>query len=54
MERLMCSWGENIAVFFITVGGETVIFIVWAMIADLLRASGAMDMSLGRIDLQTG
>lgn len=54
MERLMCSWGENIAVFFITVGGETVIFIVWTMIADLLRASGAMDMSLGRIDLTNG
>lgn len=35
-QRLRCCWGENAAIFFITVGGISVIALSWAAAADLL------------------
>ncbi len=44
-ERLRCSWGENIALFFITVGGISAVCLAWLTAEDSLRAADLADMS---------
>jgi len=46
-ERLRCSWGENAAMFFITMGGISAIFLTWLTAEDSLRAADLADMSSG-------
>ena len=38
--RLVCSWGENCAIFFITIGGIAATVLAWSMTVDFLEAVG--------------
>ena len=38
--RLVCSWGENCAIFFITIGGIAAAVLAWSMTVDFLKAVG--------------
>ncbi len=54
VKRMMCCWGENIAIFFLTVGGTAAIIIAWTLTADLLGAPGSAVRHSPHIDLTNG
>lgn len=54
LQRLRYCWGENTAVFFISVGGAAAVALAWFMITDFLTASGVTDQAGPRADLSNG
>lgn len=54
LQRMRFCWGENTAIFFITVGGIAAVALVWFMIMDLLISMGIADSSARRVDLSNG
>lgn len=52
--RLACCWGENTAIFFITVGGLSAAVMAWATTVDFLSAADFMMSPSRRIDLTDG
>lgn len=54
LQRMRFCWGENAAIFFITVGGAAAMALVWFMIMDLLASLGITDSSARRVDLSNG
>lgn len=52
--RLMCCWGESIAVFFITMGCISAFVIAWMIAVDFAATSGVVEISDKKIDLSNG
>lgn len=50
----MCCWGENCAIFFITLGGLSAAVLAWLLTADFLTVAGFSDASENRINLSDG
>lgn len=44
---MKCSWGENCAIFFITLGGIAAAVLAWSMLADFLVVAGYAERSSG-------
>lgn len=50
----MCCWGENCAIFFITLGGLSAAVLAWLLTADFLTVTGFAGVSEKRINLSDG
>ncbi len=54
IERLRCCWGENAAIFFLTVGGLAAAVLAWMMVADFITAYSGGQIFKNHVDISNG